>query len=80
MTPSLFTQYGQSCSSVCMETRYLICNDNSICECMPHTYWDASVGMCLAQMTISGAPCDTSMNICREDLKLQCSPLDLCTG
>jgi hypothetical protein len=38
ITPSLFTQYGQPCSSVCMESRYLTCNDNSICECMPHTY------------------------------------------
>ena len=26
ITPSLFTQYGQSCSSVCAESRYLTCN------------------------------------------------------
>lgn len=81
LTPSLFSGHGQACSSVCTESRYLLCSDNSVCGCMPHTYWDPSVGMCLAQMTIAGAPCDTSiMNVCRPDLNLTCSPIDQCVG
>ena len=40
LDPSLFTQYGQTCSSACAESRYLQCNNDSVCNCMPHTYWD----------------------------------------
>jgi hypothetical protein len=80
ITPNLFTQYGQSCSSDCVESRYLICSNNSICECLPHFYWDASGGMCLPQMTISGTPCDPTMNMCREDLNLTCSAANQCIG
>lgn len=81
ITPSLFTEYDQTCTSVCKESRYLICSSDTYkCKCMPHFYWDTSFEMCLAQMTIPGAPCDTSMNACREDLNLTCSPMNQCVG
>ncbi|UJR32412.1 hypothetical protein I4U23_019874 [Adineta vaga] len=78
LNPSLFTQYGQLCSSVCIESRYLSCNKNFVCDCILHSYWDASAGMCFPQMTISGAPCQYDMKTCREDLNLTCSPMNQC--
>jgi hypothetical protein len=35
---------------------------------MPHTYWNALSGMCLAQSPILGAACEQDMKMCREDL------------
>ena len=78
LKPSLFDQYGQTCPSVCTESRYLRCNENSTCDCMPHTYWNASSGMCLAQMTMSGAFCYSGMDMCRDDLNLTCSSNNQC--
>ncbi|CAF1543055.1 unnamed protein product [Adineta ricciae] len=86
ITPSLYIQYGQSCSSTCIESRYLECNVNSICECPEHTYWDPSVMMCLLQLPLLGASCDHNLNMCREDLNYvclqfnQCGPLSLLYG
>jgi hypothetical protein len=78
MTSSLFTQYGQACSSVCVESRYLKCGSNSTCECMPHTYWNSSSGMCLPQSPILGASCEQGMNMCREDLNYTCLQFNQC--
>ena len=80
MSSTLFTGYGQSCSSTCPQSRYLVCSDKSICECMPHTYWNPSVGICYAQATIAGASCDSSMEMCREDYNLTCSAMNECVG
>jgi hypothetical protein len=73
--PSLFMEHGQPCSSICRNTRYLVCNVNSTCECLPHFYWHAASGMCLAQRSVSGASCIKGMNMCRRDLNLTCSIL-----
>ena len=70
---SLFTQYGQACSSVCRETRYLVCNINSKCECLPHFYWNAAMGICLAQLSVVDASCVPGLSMCRDDLNLTCS-------
>ena len=78
MSSSLFNQYGQACSSVCMESRYLVCNDNSVCECLSHSYWNASIGMCLPQMTIPGVPCQSQLGMCRTDIGLVCTPENQC--
>jgi hypothetical protein len=78
ITPSLFTQYGQQCSSVCTESRYLTCGSNSTCECMPHTYWNALSGMCLAQSPILGASCQQGTKMCREDLNYTCLQFNQC--
>jgi len=76
--PSLFTQYGQPCSSVCSESRYLTCGSNFTCECMPHTYWNSSAGICLPQSPILGAPCEQGINMCREDLNYTCLQFNQC--
>ena len=34
ITSSLFIEYDQLCSSICNESRYLMCDRNSTCECM----------------------------------------------
>jgi hypothetical protein len=78
ITPSLYTQYGKSCSSICKESRYLICNNQSICECPPHSYWNSSQGICLAQTPKLGAPCEQNMNMCREDLNYTCLQFNSC--
>jgi hypothetical protein len=78
ITPSLFTQYGQPYSSVCTESRYLMCGSDSTCDCMPHTYWDASSGMCLPQSPILGSSCEQNMNMCREDLNYTCLQFNQC--
>lgn len=78
ITASLFTQYNQSCSSVCKESRYLICDSNSICQCMPHTYWNPSVRMCFSQSPIRGASCQQNLNMCREDLNYTCLQFNQC--
>jgi hypothetical protein len=77
ITPSLFTQYGQSCSSVCSNSRYLACI-NSTCQCMPHTYWNSSAGVCLPQSPIYGASCQQGINMCREDLNYTCLQFNQC--
>jgi hypothetical protein len=69
LTPSLFTEYGQACLSRCRESRYLMCNSSTfVCECMPHSYWHASVGMCVAQSPVLGAVREQNVQMCREDL------------
>ena len=78
MSSSLFSQYGQSCSSICVENRYLICNASSVCDCMPHSYWNASTGMCLPQITIEGIPCERQLVMCREDIGLMCTGANQC--
>ncbi|CAF1136835.1 unnamed protein product [Adineta ricciae] len=80
LDPSLFAQYGQTCSSACTESRYLQCNNGFVCDCMPHTYWDTYWKMCLPQMTVAGAWCQFSANMCREDLNLTCSAMGQCEG
>lgn len=80
LSSALFASYGQSCSKTCPESRYLVCNKQSICECMPHTYWDPTQQICLTQMTVAGANCDPSLRTCREDYNLTCSPLNKCVG
>ena len=77
ITPSLFTQYDQSCSSVCDQTRYLTCI-NSICQCPPHTYWNSLAGICRAQSPILGASCEQGMDMCREDLNYTCLQFNQC--
>ena len=77
ITPSLFTQYGQSCSSSCDQSRYLTCI-SSTCRCPPHTYWDSSSGICRAQTPILGAACQQGMNMCREDLNYTCLQFNQC--
>ena len=72
---SLFVQHGQPCSSICRDMRYLFCNVNSTCECLPHFYWHATSGVCLPQLSVSGASCVKGMNMCRRDLNLTCSVL-----
>jgi hypothetical protein len=78
ITPSLFTSYDQACSAVCIESRYLACNSNSTCQCMPHTYRNASTGMCFPQSPILGASCVQGMNICRQDLIYTCLQFNQC--
>jgi len=78
ITPSLFTQYGQACSSVCSQSRYLTCSSNSTCKCMPHTYWNSSVEMCLPQSPILGAACEQGINMCRQDLNYTCLQFNQC--
>ncbi len=78
ITPSLFTQYGQSCSSaVCSNSRYLTCI-NSTCQCMPHTYWNSTAGICLPQSPILGVSCQQGMNMCRQDLNYTCLQFNQC--
>jgi hypothetical protein len=78
MSPSLFSQYGAPCSSVCVGSRYLVCGTGSVCECLPHSYWNASVGMCLAQMTIADVFCDSLLTMCRVDIGLICTTTNQC--
>ena len=77
ITPSLFTQYGQPCSSSCDQSRYLSCI-NSTCQCTSHTYWDPSPGICRVQSPILGAACQQGMNMCREDLNYTCLQFNQC--
>ncbi len=77
ITPSLFTQYGQSCSSTCTNSRYLTCT-NSICQCMPHTYWNSTAGICLPQSPILGVSCQQGLNMFRQDLNYTCLQFNQC--
>ncbi|CAF0849455.1 unnamed protein product [Adineta steineri] len=82
----LFVEYGSPCISTCNQIRYLRCGSNSTCECMPHTYWNASISMCIPQSPILGASCQQNMSMCREDLNYtclqfnQCGPLSVLSG
>ena len=78
ITASLFSQYGQPCSSMCQESRYLTCNDNHTCECAAHTYWSSSAGMCLSQSPVLGASCQQGMKMCRDDLNYTCLQFNQC--
>jgi len=78
ITPSLYTEYGQSCSSMCVESRYLKCSMNSICECPEYTYWDPLLLICLVQLPQRGAPCEQNLNMCREDLNYTCLQFEQC--
>lgn len=78
ITAFLFSQYGQPCSSVCQESRYLMCNANHNCECMPHTYWNSSSRMCLCQSPVLGASCAQGMKMCRNDLNYTCLQFNQC--
>ena len=76
LSANLFTDYGFACSSVCHQSRYLMCGSNSTCQCMPHTYWNGSI--CIAQTPILGAPCQQNMSMCREDLNYTCLQFNQC--
>lgn len=78
LTPSLFLDFGQPCTATCDDRRYLRCGSNSTCECAPHTYWNASISMCVAQSSVLGAPCQQNRSMCREDLNLTCLPFNQC--
>ncbi|CAF1118637.1 unnamed protein product [Adineta steineri] len=86
LSARLFTEYGSPCISTCNHIRYLRCGSNSTCECMPHTYWNASISMCIPQLPILGASCQRNMSMCREDLNYtclqfnQCGPLSVLSG
>ncbi|CAF4256774.1 unnamed protein product, partial [Adineta steineri] len=75
---SLFVEYGSRCISTCNQIRYLRCGSNSTCECMPHTYWNASISMCIPQSPILGASCQQNMSMCREDLNYTCLQFNQC--
>ncbi|CAF3895899.1 unnamed protein product [Adineta steineri] len=82
----LFAEYGSPCISTCNQIRYLRCGSNSTCECMPHTYWNPSISMCIPQSPILGASCQQNMSMCRQDLNYtclqfnQCGPLSVLSG
>ncbi|CAF1343244.1 unnamed protein product [Adineta ricciae] len=86
LTSDLFEEYGQSCVSSCYRSRYLRCNNNSKCDCMPHSYWNSSILMCVPQMLKRGSSCQQNMNMCREDLNYtclqfnQCGPISILSG
>ena len=71
--PSLFTEYGQSCSVFCHESRYLTCGAGNLCHCLPHHYWNSYFRMCQPKLSVWGVPCASEFNMCREDLNLVCS-------
>jgi hypothetical protein len=77
-SPALFAEYGSACSFSCPHSRYLQCSINFTCECMPHTYWNASVSMCVPQSPILGAPCQQNMSMCREDINYTCLQFNQC--
>ncbi|UJR38844.1 hypothetical protein I4U23_031509 [Adineta vaga] len=85
-TSDLFEEYGQNCVSSCYHSRYLRCNNNSKCDCMPHTYWNSSILMCVPQLLKRGSSCQQNMNMCREDLNYtclqfnQCGPISILSG
>lgn len=74
----LFVEYGHPCSSFCHHSRYLQCGLNFTCECRPHTYWDSSISMCVAQSPILGASCEQNKSMCREDLNYTCLQYNQC--
>jgi hypothetical protein len=78
LSVDLFVAYGLPCSIHCYQSRYLICGSDSMCQCMPHTYWDKSISMCIPQLPVLGAPCQSNMNMCREDLNYTCLPINKC--
>ncbi len=78
LSSELFAEYGRPCSSFCSHSRYLRCGKNSTCECMPHTYWNGSMSMCIAQSPILGASCQQNMRMCREDLNYTCLQFNQC--
>jgi hypothetical protein len=78
ISSDLFAEYGSSCSSFCYHSRYLQCGNNFTCECMPHTYWDPSVSICLPQSPILGASCQQNMTMCREDINYTCLQFNQC--
>ncbi|CAF1093484.1 unnamed protein product [Adineta steineri] len=86
LSARLFAEYGSACISTCNHIRYLRCGSNSTCECMPHTYWNASISMCIPQLPILGASCQQNLSMCREDLNYtclqfnQCGPLSVLSG
>ena len=78
LSSNLFAEYGSQCSSFCYHSRYLQCGCNFTCECMPHTYWDTSVSMCVPQSPILGTSCQQNMSMCREDLNYTCLQFNQC--
>ncbi|UJR34583.1 hypothetical protein I4U23_027359 [Adineta vaga] len=74
----LFLEYNSLCSSTCHHSRYLQCSTSLLCECMPHTYWNSSISMCIPQLPILGASCQQDMNMCREDLNYICLQFNQC--
>jgi hypothetical protein len=72
LSSALFAEYGSPCISFCYHSRYLQCGTSFTCECMPHTYWNASISMCVPQSPILGSPCQLNLNMCREDLNYTC--------
>ena len=78
LSPDLFTEHGSACSSFCHHSRYLRCSDSLTCECILHTYWNASISMCVAQSPILGAACAQNKSMCREDLNYTCLQFNQC--
>jgi hypothetical protein len=78
LTPALFAEFGSPCSSFCYHSRYLQCNASFICECMPHTYWNPLISMCVPQSPILGASCQQNMSMCREDISYTCLQFNQC--
>jgi len=78
LSPDLFAEYGSPCSSFCFHSRYLQCGNNFTCKCMPHTYWDPSISICLPQSPILGGSCQQNMTMCREDINYTCLQFNQC--
>ena len=78
LSTDLFSEHGSPCSTSCYHNRYLYCGSNFTCECMPHTYWNPSVSMCLTQSFILGASCQQNMSMCREDFNYTCLQFNEC--
>ncbi|CAF4353921.1 unnamed protein product [Adineta steineri] len=78
ISASLFSQHGFSCDTSCQENRYLTCQNDSTCQCMPHTYWNKTASICMPQSSLLGAPCQQNMSMCREDLGYSCLPNNQC--
>ncbi|CAF0967923.1 unnamed protein product [Adineta steineri] len=78
ISASLFSQHGFSCGTSCQENRYLTCQNDSTCQCMPHTYWNKTASICMPQSSLIGAPCQQNMSMCREDFGYNCLPTNQC--
>ena len=78
LSPDLFAEYGKPCISFCFHSRYLQCGNNLTCECMPHTYWNATASICMPQSPILGAPCQQNITMCRQDLSYTCLQFNQC--
>lgn len=78
LSPDLFIEYGLPCSSICHQSRYLQCGNSFTCECVPHTYWDPLVSMCVVKSPLLGSSCRQNLTACREDLNFTCLQFNQC--